>query len=153
MIVSANLKNTFLQVRYEVRAQFVPVESADWARYQNELDAVSKFRCHHMFFANYDRMIDFPSHNTMKELDVQIGGFKGFMSTSCKAKVYLKQNQYLSGDKIEVRMECDNSKCDKDVKSFKFKLYRKYKGRGKNFKFDEVVSFVSQVKLNGLGKN
>jgi sporulation-control protein spo0M len=67
----------------------------------------------------------------------------GFGSTECKTTVYLKQNEYFSGETIQVRVECDNSKCDKAIKSFKLKLNRKYRGRGKNFKFDEVVSFVT----------
>lgn len=149
-VISANLKNTFLQVRYEIRAQFVPVEQGDWARYQNEMDAVSTLRCQRMFFVNFEKRVDFPVFNERRELNVQVGGIKGFMSTQCKTNIYLKQNQYLSGEKIQVRVECDNSKCDKDVKSFKFKLIRRYRGRGKNFKFDEVQTFVSQVKLNGL---
>ena len=149
-VISANLKSTFLHVRYEVRAQFVPVEQDDWARYQNENEAVSKLRCSRMLFVNFDKTQDFPEFNDRRELNVSVGGIKGFMSTQCKTNVYLKQNQYLSGDTIQVRIECDNSKCDKDVKSFKFKLIRKYRGRGKKFKFDEVQSFVSQVKLSGL---
>jgi len=39
--------------------------------------------------------------------------------------VFVTQNEYYLGEKASVRIICDNSKCDKAVKSFKLKISRK----------------------------
>jgi len=44
--------------------------------------------------------------------------------------VSFDRQQYYPGEKCEVRLQCDNSKCSVAVKSFKIKLKRKVYARG-----------------------
>ena len=64
----------------------------------------------------------------MMDLRSEVGGFMGMGKTVCNSQIFLEKSQYHVGENINVRIVCDNSACDKAVKSFKFKLFRSYKG-------------------------
>jgi hypothetical protein len=38
-----------------------------------------------------------------------------------------EKNEFFPGEQAKVKIICDNSKCSKAVKSFKFKIHREYK--------------------------
>ena len=73
----------------------------------------------------------------------------GFSKQFCNTKIYLKQQEFFSGEKIPIHLVCTNQ-CDKPIKNFKFKLLRRYRGRGKRYKFDEYKIYVAKVKEEGL---
>ena len=49
----------------------------------------------------------------------------GLGGDPCITTVIFERNQYYGGDKVNVRIICDNSKCSTAVKSFKLKFKRK----------------------------
>ena len=70
----------------------------------------------------------FPKRDLKYELKNKIGGFLGMGSTDAVSEIFFEKNEYYLGETAKVRIVCDNSKCDKPIKSFKFKLHRHYKG-------------------------
>ena len=70
--------------------------------------------------------IGFPTPQLEHNLCLKIGGTFGIMSTFCQTMIKFEKNTYTPGEKITVRFICDNSMCDKSVKSFKLKLKRKF---------------------------
>jgi hypothetical protein len=44
------------------------------------------------------------------------------------------KNEYFTGQKAQIRIVCDNSQCDKKVKSFKFKLFKEFFGMDQSMK-------------------
>lgn len=52
------------------------------------------------------------------------GGIIGMGSQKSTTTVVVQQNCLLPGEKIKVTIDYDGRKCDKKVKSFKFKLFR-----------------------------
>ena len=53
----------------------------------------------------------------------------GVATTQCSTEIFFEKNEYYLGETARVRVVCDNSACDKPVKSFKFKLHRHHEGR------------------------
>ena len=52
------------------------------------------------------------------------------MGTSvCNSQIIFEKSQYYLGEHARVRIICDNTGCEKAVRSFKFKLMRRYIGR------------------------
>ena len=110
------------QVRYEVRAQWIPTENDGWA---DEAKITSKLRCKRScFFSRAPQ--EFPVVDFQKELKMEIGGVFGLGAQKCTTTIHLEKNEFLAGEKVPVKIVCDNTKCDKAVKSFKFKLFRRY---------------------------
>lgn len=68
----------------------------------------------------------FPVVSISRELKTEIGGMLGLGTQKSTTVITLDRNEFFQGDKVSVRIQCDNTKCDKAVKSFKFKLFRKY---------------------------
>lgn len=57
---------------------------------------------------------------------MELGGVMGFGASSCHTQIEMSQNEYVAGGKAQVKITCDNEKCEKAVKSFKFKVHRRY---------------------------
>ena len=55
----------------------------------------------------------------------KIGGMMGLGGDIVNTDVTFERNQYYGGDKVTVKVVCDNSKCSTAVKSFKLKFKRK----------------------------
>ena len=60
------------------------------------------------------------------QLDNKIGGLFGIAKTRAITQIIFENNEYYVGDKIRVKIICDNSKCSNKVKEFKLKLYRRF---------------------------
>lgn len=54
----------------------------------------------------------------------KIGGFLGLGKTLSQSKITLEKDVYTVGDTIKVKIDCDNSQCNKDIAGFKLKLIR-----------------------------
>ena len=39
---------------------------------------------------------------------------------------FFEKNEYYPGEEIKVKIICNNSSCDKAVRSFKFKIHREF---------------------------
>jgi hypothetical protein len=68
------------------------------------------------------------------------------VTTQCK----LIANEYYPGDKVEIKIICDNTKCKSAVRNFKFKLYRtlRYKDCITG-NFDSFEMLIRTVKEKG----
>ena len=53
------------------------------------------------------------------------GGFFGIMGDQVRTSIFFEKNTFTPGEKLTVRIDCDNSSCSKPIKSFKVKLKRK----------------------------
>jgi hypothetical protein len=61
-----------------------------------------------------------------------------------------EKNSFYAGEDARVRIICDNSKCSKAVKSFKFKIYREIAGRTGNKKHSiDNEGYIFSVKEKG----
>jgi hypothetical protein len=106
MMVSCNRNNTFLQVRYEVRAQFIPTSSEDWAKEPTDKTlGISKLRASGFFYLNHDPLRDFPAVQIEREIKTD---FIGFSKQFCNTKIYLKQQEFFQGEKIPIHLVCHN---------------------------------------------
>ena len=59
----------------------------------------------------------------------------GFGGSTSITDVIFEKNQYYTGEQCNVRIICDNSKCQVGIKSFKIKLKRKVYAIGERKKF------------------
>lgn len=79
----------------------------------------------------------------------KVGGFIGFGTSQCISDIIFERNEYYIGETAKVKIICDNSKCDKAVKGFKFKLHRKHTGTdGKGHKTSHST-YVAALKAAG----
>ena len=62
--------------------------------------------------------------NDKKIIISEVGGLFGVMSDKCVTEIFMTQNTFYWGDKIKIRLDCDNSKCTKPVFNFKAKIIR-----------------------------
>ena len=61
-----------------------------------------------------------------------------------------EKTSFFAGGDVRVRIVCDNSKCSKAVKSFKFKIYREVVGRTGNKKHSiDNEGYIFSVKEKG----
>lgn len=58
-------------------------------------------------------------------VESKVGGLFGLGGDMCFTDVIFEKNQYYGGEKINVKILCDNMKCSTAVKSFKLKFKRK----------------------------
>lgn len=63
--------------------------------------------------------------NMTQSIKSEVGGVFGFGASSSITQVFVSQNEFYLGEKASVKILCNNSKCDKAVKSFKLKISRK----------------------------
>jgi hypothetical protein len=62
----------------------------------------------------------------------------------------LTQNEFYPGDKVPIKIICDNKNCKSAVKNFKFKLYRTIRAKDSiTGRFDSYETKISQVKEKG----
>ena len=53
----------------------------------------------------------------------------GMGTSTCVSEIIFDRNEYYIGDTAKVKIICDNTKCAKAVRGFKFKLHRKHLGK------------------------
>lgn len=106
--------------------------------------------CNQAIFINRPQ-VDFPHLNTKQVITTQTGGIFGFGVSRCETTVYFLKNEFYTGSKAQVRIVCDNSSCDKAVKSFKFKIFRQValfdQTRKRVLRFQ---GYVTVMKMNGI---
>ena len=54
----------------------------------------------------------------------KVGGLMGFGSSKMAAKIQFNNNQFYTGEQIELEMEVDNSLCEKNIDFYKMSLVR-----------------------------
>ena len=119
-----------LTVEYTVRAQLTPRDHRNFVDHPNfpsKYDNVSMFRGSrriHMYMAPKE----IPPQNYKLTIRSKVG-LKLFGSTESTCEVKFNKNQYYPGDEVDIWLDCDNTKCDKKVRSYKFKLFRELRCR------------------------
>ena len=63
-----------------------------------------------------------PLMNIEKNLECKVGGFLGMGKKESISLITLNKDQFFPGETINVKIQCDNSKCHKPVKGFKSKI-------------------------------
>ena len=124
-----------LSVTYYLVAQVEPRRPEDFASQQ---DSISKLRTDYALYLYRPERIEEskgvgnPSGNMGAASDPnlsrtmvnKIGGMAGIGSTEAKSVINLTKEEFAPGEKIQVAIDMDNTKCAKPVKSFKIKLKR-----------------------------
>lgn len=81
-------------------------------------------------------------------------GVKFFGATEATLEVRFNKNVYYPGDLVDIYMDCDNTKCNKDVRSYKFKLHRQMRSKlAKSGKYDEFITNLKTTKEKGCKAN
>lgn len=136
------------EISYTLSAQFVPARHQDWA---DAKQTVSLFRGEipvYIFRPAYE----IQARNLKFNLKSKVGGLLGFGKSDCVTDIIFDKNEYYLGDKAKIKIICDNSKCSKAVRGFKFKLHRKIFGRANITKpptTTTVSEYVFQIKEEG----
>lgn len=91
-----------------------------------------------------------PFLNLKVDLVSEVGGLLGWGKSRASSEIIFERNEYFIGEIAKVRIICDNSKCSKNVKSFKFKLKRFYMGRervsgGAQTKDDQTIASIKMA--------
>ena len=66
---------------------------------------------------------EIPPQNFKLTMKARVG-VKFFGATESLLEVRFNKNVFYPGDMVDIYIDCDNTKCGKDVKSYKFKLHR-----------------------------
>jgi DNA-binding LacI/PurR family transcriptional regulator len=77
----------------------------------------------------------------------------GFGKSECVTDIVFDKNEYYQGESARVSIACDNSKCSKAVRGFKFKLHRKILVRSTNTKQAVTLTlqeYVFALKEQGI---
>lgn len=126
-IFASDIFNSCFNIRYGIFAQFVPTSAKDFI---DRKKTISIFRGSKDIYL-YRVPIQTPKGLNLSCItDNKIGGLAGFGGSRTITNVIFDQQQYYPGDKVTVRLICDNSQCNTAVKSFKIKLKRKVFARG-----------------------
>jgi len=90
--------------------------------------------------------------NYKLSLETEVGGLgiKLFGSSVSKFDVVFNKNTFYPGEKIAVKITCDNSSCKTAVKSYKMKLFRQLRHReGVTGHFEDYTELVTAMKSPG----
>lgn len=121
-------ENSKVCIRYFIRAQFTPKKKTDFV-----VPGVSVFRGERMIFL-YSQPKVFPTRNLDFNITNKVGGLFGVGKSQSSCDFIFEKNEFYAGEEARVRIICDNTKCGKAVKSFKFKISREFVGRTGNKK-------------------
>jgi len=132
-------------VEYTLRAQFVPSEATKKAhtvvdkKWPKKFKDISAFRGSRKIYI-YRPLIVPKVLNFKYDVRTEVGGVFGIGASKSISIITFPRNEFYPGDEIEVKINCDNSRCGKAIKTFKFKIYRQLICRDavtKNFKISE----------------
>ena len=90
-----------------------------------------------------------PMFAIQKDLNLAIGGFMGMAVTESNSHITVEKDQFYPGEEIKVKIECDNTKCKRDVKFFKIKIQRKILALGYDGNYSKHSRYVTAFKLLG----
>lgn len=116
--------------------------------WQDKNHTVSTFRGQTNIFI-FRPTIIFPSQELKFELKNKIGGFLGIATTNSNSTIIFDKNEYYVGEKVHVRIICDNTNCKKAVRGFKLKLHRHYVGKDNGAWSTSGASYISFLKAPG----
>ena len=77
----------------------------------------------------------FQTRNIEFNLTFKVGGMFGVGKSESSTDFVFEKEEFYAGEEARVRIVCDNSRCSKAIKSFKFKVYRHIAGKTGNKKY------------------
>ena len=126
-IYRTGFAGSIFTIRYSVFAQLLPVEKKDYFDVNKN---ISNFRANKEIYL-FKKQLVIPQVQELKAvIQTKVGGVFGLGGSQSITNVVFDKQQYYPGEKVEVKLDCDNSKCSSAVKSFKIKLKRKIFARG-----------------------
>ena len=99
-------------------AEFIPIKDQDWS---DTTKTWSSF-CYKAPIIITRPSFATPIVNLTEVMNRKVGGLLGFGSTEFTATIIFPKNEFYIGEKLIVRIMCDNTHCYKDVRAFKVKL-------------------------------
>ena len=102
-----------------------PKNVEDWSDVRR---GISSFKGTKMIYV-YRPQLQTPPVNLKADIRSEVGGFLGMGTSICNSQIIFEKSQYYLGEHARVRIICDNTACEKDVRTFKFKLMRRYVGK------------------------
>lgn len=93
--------------------------------------------------------VAYPTRDLKFTLRNSIGGLFGLGSSECVSEIIFEKNEYYVGETARVKIICDNSKCEKAVRGFKFKLHRKHLGKDLSHWATGHGFYISALKAEG----
>ena len=124
MVLGEPTGDIMMRVEYRLTAQLTPWNDQHWI---GHLPAMGISLCRHEkpFIVNRSRDVDIEvQQNVQQDLQSKVGGFLGMGKTESRSNIELERDVYSIGEKIRVKINCDNSACKKPVDAFKLKLLR-----------------------------
>ena len=138
-------------VEYTIRAQFTPRDPSlyvDHPTLPGKYSNVSVFRGSRRLYI-YQPVRELAPKNYRLEIKSKVG-LRLFGSSQSTCEIRFNRNQYCPGDMVDIWLNCDNSKCDKAVRSYKFKLFRRLRCREPVAgHFDGFETLIKTVKEPG----
>lgn len=113
-------------MEYTLRAQFKPKNPNDYCfdeKLPKRYEGVSLFRGSRKVYI-YQPMQFAPKVQLNFQIKTKVGGFFGFGNVEVTTQCLLEQNQFYPGERVKIKIICDNKNCKSAVRNFKFKLYR-----------------------------
>lgn len=110
-----------LQIRYFLKAQFVPFDENI-----NVALGISPYRCDRLIFIHRPAT-RIQKLNLEYFITSKVGGFMGLNKSYSSTDFLFEKNEFYPGEEIKVKIACNNSACDKAVRSFKFKIHREFR--------------------------
>ena len=87
-----------------------------------------------------------------KTMHVKIAGVAGMGASDVSAAISIEKDVFQPGELINITVDIDNTKCRKKVKSYKFKLSRRYEcypGSGDKTPLLRQEEYLSEHKTDG----
>ena len=107
-------------VLYNLLVQFIPSDARLWS---NQQKGLSGFRGEVPIYIFCPKPPE-QSNGRKGTLTLSVGGFLGIRSRECTCKVSVLSTVCNIGNSIDVKVDCDNSKCNKAVTDFNIAIER-----------------------------
>ena len=143
-------------VEYTLRAQFTPNNQANYVDHPivpSKFWNVSLFRGSRRVCI-YEQPKEIQPKNYKLQLRTTTGLIKFLGSTETVCEVRFLKNQYYPGEKVDIWLDCDNSKCGKAIRCYKFKLFRQLRCReSETGHYDTFNTCLKTIKEKGCAAN
>ena len=85
-------------------------------------------------------------------MHIKVAGVAGLGAASVSAHISIEKDVFHPGELMNISIDIDNSKCSKNVKSYKFKLARRYEcfqGNAMKIPMLTKEEYLQEIKTDG----
>lgn len=141
-------------MEYTLRAQFKPKNPNDYVfdeKLPKRYEGVSLFRGSRKVYIYQPHQFA-PKVQLNFQIKTKVGGFFGFGNVEVTTQCLLEQNQFYPGERVKIKILCDNKNSKSAVRNFKFKLYRTIRAKDSCLgTLDTTETKICQTKVEGCG--